>query len=61
MSRIELVQCDLEDLQQTHEVARGLASRLQRLDALILNAGLGVGPYGETKDVLDSHGTVYFF
>ncbi|KAI0428287.1 NAD(P)-binding protein [Xylaria sp. FL1042] len=44
VSRVELVQCDLEDLQQTHEVAKKLASQLQRLDALILNAGLGVGP-----------------
>ncbi|KAI1356584.1 NAD(P)-binding protein [Xylaria sp. FL0043] len=55
VSRIELVQCDLEDLQQTHEVAKRLASDLQRLDALILNAGLGIGPYSLTKDGLDSH------
>ncbi|KAI0486174.1 NAD(P)-binding protein [Xylaria cf. heliscus] len=55
VSRIELIQCELEDLHQTHEVARELASQLPRLDALILNAGLGVGPYGETKDGLDSH------
>ncbi|KAI1736743.1 NAD(P)-binding protein [Xylaria scruposa] len=55
ISRVELIQCEFEDLQQTHEVAQKLASQLQRLDALILNAGLGVGPYGETKDGLDSH------
>ncbi|KAI1437580.1 hypothetical protein GGR50DRAFT_644354 [Xylaria sp. CBS 124048] len=54
-SHVELVQVDLEDLQQTDEVAKRLASRLQRLDALILNAGLGVGPYAETKDGIDSH------
>jgi NAD(P)-dependent dehydrogenase (short-subunit alcohol dehydrogenase family) len=53
--RVELVQCELEDLQQTHEVAKRLASDLGRLDALILNAGLGVGPYAETRDGLDSH------
>ncbi|KAI0859531.1 NAD(P)-binding protein [Xylaria cubensis] len=55
VSRVDLIQCDFEDLQQTHEVVQKLASQLQRLDALILNAGLGVGPYGETKDGLDSH------
>ncbi|KAI0189322.1 hypothetical protein EV127DRAFT_432461 [Xylaria flabelliformis] len=55
VSRVDVIQCDFEDLQQTHEVAQKLASQLQRLDALILDAGLGVGPYGETKDGLDSH------
>ncbi len=55
VSRLEPVQCDFEDLQQTREVSKQLASRLQRLDALVLNAGLGVGPYAETKDGLDSH------
>ncbi|KAI1828462.1 hypothetical protein F4861DRAFT_544701 [Xylaria intraflava] len=54
-SHVELIQCDLEDLQQTDDVAKRLASQLQRLDALILNAGLGVGPYAETKDGIDSH------
>ncbi|KAI1757363.1 hypothetical protein F4782DRAFT_226036 [Xylaria castorea] len=43
VSRVELVQCEFEDLQQTHEVAQKLASQLRRLEALILNAGLGVG------------------
>ncbi|KAI0459354.1 NAD(P)-binding protein [Xylaria acuta] len=55
VSCVELIRCELEDLRQTHEVAQRLASQLQRLDALILNAGLGVGPYGETKNGLDSH------
>ncbi|KAI1298959.1 hypothetical protein F5Y03DRAFT_366954 [Xylaria venustula] len=55
VSRVELIQCDLEDLRQTDEVAKTLASQLQRLDALVLNAGLGVGLYTETKDGLDSH------
>ncbi|KAI0817395.1 NAD(P)-binding protein [Xylaria sp. FL0064] len=60
VSRIELVQCDFEDLQQTHEVAKRLASELQRLDALILNSGLGIGPYSLTKDGFDSHTRLCF-
>ncbi|KAI1426901.1 NAD(P)-binding protein [Xylaria sp. FL1777] len=55
VSRVELIQCDFEDLQQTYEVSKKLASQLQRLDALVLNAGIGVGPYAVTKDGLDSH------
>ncbi|TRX96649.1 hypothetical protein FHL15_002551 [Xylaria flabelliformis] len=43
VSRVDLIQCEFEDLQHTHEVVQKLASQLQRLDALILNAGLGVG------------------
>ena len=53
--RVEFVQCDFENLRRTDEVAQQLASSLGRLDALVLNAGLGVGPYGETTDGLDSH------
>ncbi|CAJ2509514.1 Uu.00g145400.m01.CDS01 [Anthostomella pinea] len=55
VSRIEAIQCDFEDLHQTHAVAKQLSSQINRLDALILNAGLGVGLYNETKDGLDSH------
>ncbi|KAM0228210.1 hypothetical protein ACHAP5_012005 [Fusarium lateritium] len=61
ISRVEFVQVELEDLHQTDEVAKRLASELQRLDALVLNAGLGVGPYGETKDGIDSHMQVNVF
>ncbi|KAF4426166.1 putative oxidoreductase bli-4, mitochondrial [Fusarium austroafricanum] len=61
ISRVEFVQVELEDLHQTDQVAKKLASELQRLDALILNAGLGVGPYGETKDGIDSHMQVNVF
>ncbi|KAI4593186.1 hypothetical protein KJ359_010110 [Pestalotiopsis sp. 9143b] len=60
-SRVELVQVDLGDLQQTATVASQLASSLQRLDALILNAGLGVGPFSLTKDGFDSHMQVNVF
>ncbi|KAI0122392.1 NAD(P)-binding protein [Daldinia grandis] len=55
VSRVEFIKCELEDLRHTDEVAQNLASKLDRLDALVLNAGLGVGKYNETKDALDSH------
>ena len=55
ISRVKLVQIELEDLHQTDQVAKQLASELTRLDGLILNAGLGVGPYAETKDGIDNH------
>ncbi|KAI1653471.1 hypothetical protein F4813DRAFT_383250 [Daldinia decipiens] len=55
VSRVEFIKCELEDLRHTDEVARNLASKLDRLDDLVLNAGLGVGKYNETKDAPDSH------
>jgi NAD(P)-dependent dehydrogenase (short-subunit alcohol dehydrogenase family) len=51
----------LENLKQTDEVARQLAQELTRLDALVCNAGLGVGVYNETRDGLDSHMQVNLF
>ncbi|OBS26119.1 hypothetical protein FPOA_00062 [Fusarium poae] len=61
ISRVEFVQVELEDLHDTDRVAKKLASELERLDALVLNAGLGVGPYGETNDGIDSHMQVNVF
>jgi WW domain-containing oxidoreductase len=61
ISRVEFVQIELEDLHDTDKVAKRLASELHRLDALVLNAGLGVGPYGETNDGIDSHMQVNVF
>lgn len=55
VSRVKLVQVNLADLHQTDEVAKRLASELSRLDGLILNAGLGVGKYAESKDGIDTH------
>ena len=49
---VQWQQCDLADLKQTNEVAHELKSQLEQLDALICNAGLGVGKYWETKDAL---------
>lgn len=55
VSRVKPIQIELEDLHRTDEVAKQLASELTQLDALVLNAGLGVGVYNETKDGIDSH------
>jgi WW domain-containing oxidoreductase len=61
ISKVEWRQCNLEDFKQTDEVARQLAKELTRLDALVCNAGLGVGVYNETRDGLDSHMQVNCF
>ncbi|KAL8903518.1 MAG: hypothetical protein Q9207_003876 [Kuettlingeria erythrocarpa] len=53
-SRVQWIQLDLEDIKQTDTVAKQLQNEKQ-IDALICNAGLGVGKYNETVDGLDSH------
>jgi WW domain-containing oxidoreductase len=55
VSKVHTKQIELEDLKQTDQVAKELASKLDRLDALICNAGLGVGVFNLTKDNIDSH------
>jgi NAD(P)-dependent dehydrogenase (short-subunit alcohol dehydrogenase family) len=42
-------------------VARQLAKELDRLDALVCNAGLGVGVYNESEDGIDTHMQVNHF
>lgn len=61
ISKVEWRKCNLEDLKQVDEVAKSLAKELDRLDALVCNAGLGVGVYNETRDGLDSHMQVNVF
>lgn len=61
ISKVEWRQCNLENFKQTDEVARQLSQELSRLDALVCNAGLGVGVYNETRDGLDSHMQVNLF
>lgn len=58
---MEWRKCNLESLKQTDEVAKQLAKELDRLDALVCNAGLGVGVYNETEDGVDSHMQVNHF
>ncbi|KAF1942840.1 NAD(P)-binding protein [Clathrospora elynae] len=60
-SKVEWRKCNLEDFKQMDEVAKQLAEELDRLDALVCNAGLGVGVYNETRDGLDSHMQVNLF
>jgi NAD(P)-dependent dehydrogenase (short-subunit alcohol dehydrogenase family) len=60
-SLVEWRQCDLQSFKQTDQVAKTLAKELDRLDALVCNAGLGVGVYNETEDGLDSHMQVNHF
>lgn len=48
-------------MKQTDKVARQLAQELTKLDALVCNAGLGVGVYNETRDGIDSHMQVNVF
>lgn len=60
--KVEWRQCNLESLKQTDQVARSLAKDLDRLDALVCNAGLGVGVYNESvEDHLDTHMQVNHF
>jgi WW domain-containing oxidoreductase len=56
VSKVHPIQIELEDLKNTDQVAKDLASKLTRLDGLICNAGLGVGDFNLTKaDGIDSH------
>lgn len=56
------MQLDLDSLPAVDSTAKQLASTLTRLDGLILNAGLGVGPYEQsTPDNLDTHMLVNVF
>lgn len=60
-SKVEWRQCNLESFKQTDQVAKTLAKELDRLDALVCNAGLGVGVYNESEDGLDTHMQVNHF
>ncbi|EON66148.1 hypothetical protein W97_05391 [Coniosporium apollinis CBS 100218] len=55
VDKVQFIQCDFEDLKSVDKVAKELSESLQQLDGLICNAGLGVGPYNETVDGIDSH------
>ncbi|KAL2844543.1 hypothetical protein BJY01DRAFT_235297 [Aspergillus pseudoustus] len=55
ISKVHSLQIELEDLKQTDQIAKELAAKLDRLDGLVCNAGLGVGVYNLTKDGIDSH------
>jgi WW domain-containing oxidoreductase len=50
VSKVEYVKCDLKDLKQVDTTAKELRGKLSRLDALVCNAGCGIGRYNESKD-----------
>ncbi|KAA8900920.1 hypothetical protein FN846DRAFT_957665 [Sphaerosporella brunnea] len=54
-SKVEYINCDLRDLKQVEKTAKDLRDKLSRLDALVCNAGIGVGKYGVSKDGIDTH------
>jgi FlaA1/EpsC-like NDP-sugar epimerase len=52
-SRVKWVKCNLQDLNEVNKVGQDLRERLEedgRLDALICNAGIGVGVYNLSCD-----------
>lgn len=54
-SKVEWVQCDLNDLKQVQAVGKKLADKEKELDVLVFNAGLGVGKFELSKDGNDTH------
>ena len=54
-SRITWQQCNLRSLKQADEVAKKLKVQEQRIDGLMLNAGIGVNKFALTEDGIDSH------
>ncbi|GAA5905516.1 uncharacterized protein JCM6883_005355 [Sporobolomyces salmoneus] len=55
---VEAHLCELKDLKAASELAKKLAEKEERLDGLLLIAGLGVNAFELTKDGYDSHLTV---
>ncbi|KAF8252544.1 NAD(P)-binding protein [Wilcoxina mikolae CBS 423.85] len=53
--KVEFVKCDLEDLKEVDATAKRLKGELKRIDALVCNAGIGVGVYNLSKDGIDTH------
>ncbi|KAI0388791.1 hypothetical protein F5Y17DRAFT_179585 [Xylariaceae sp. FL0594] len=54
-AQVEWAGCDMGNLKEVKEVFTGLRERLDRLDLLILSAGINVNQYGETHDGIDRH------
>ncbi|KAK4689528.1 hypothetical protein P7C73_g561, partial [Tremellales sp. Uapishka_1] len=54
-AQIEWVGADLGTLKQVKEVFGGLAEKLDRLDYLILSAGINSNKFGTTNDGIDRH------
>jgi len=54
-SRVEFIQCDLADWEQTGRTAFDIAKKTDRLDILINNAGRGIMSYQLNKSGVDLH------
>jgi NAD(P)-dependent dehydrogenase (short-subunit alcohol dehydrogenase family) len=54
-AKIEWIGCDMGNLKEVKEVMTGVREREERLDLLILSAGINVNQYGETSDGIDRH------
>ncbi|RYO95835.1 hypothetical protein DL764_007587 [Monosporascus ibericus] len=54
-AKVEWVGCDMGNLKQIKEVFTGIREREDRLDLLILSAGINANQYGETTDGIDRH------
>lgn len=59
-SKIIWHHCNLNSLHQTDTVAKDLLNSLDRIDGLICNAGIGVGPYSLSEDGIESHMQINF-
>lgn len=53
--RVVWHKCDLQDLRHVDRTAKKLKDEEKRIDALVLNAGVGVNKYELTNDGLDRH------
>ncbi|KAF1918236.1 hypothetical protein BDU57DRAFT_514904 [Ampelomyces quisqualis] len=54
-SRVEFIQCDLSNWEQTGRTAFDIAKKTDRLDILINNAGRGIMSYQLNKSGIDLH------
>ncbi|CAG8908482.1 unnamed protein product [Penicillium egyptiacum] len=54
-ANIQWIPCDMGDLKQTKERFTKIRSEENRLDLLVLSAGINANQYGETNDGIDRH------
>ncbi|KAK5947598.1 hypothetical protein PMZ80_001751 [Knufia obscura] len=54
-AKIEWLPCDLGSLKNVREVFSGICEREERMDLLILSAGINANQYGEDADGIDRH------
>lgn len=54
-AQVEWKHCDLGNLREVKEVFSELRNSLDRLDFLVLSAGINVNQYGEDSDGIDRH------